>query len=363
LSQLGRAVLGNGPLYLTLQYATFAVLVLAANTAFADFPRLASILARDGYMPRQFSARGDRLAFSNGIIALAVVAAVLIGAFHGETSALIPLYAIGVFVCFTLSQAGMVVHWLRNKEPGWRRRAWLNGIGAAATAAVTVVQIVTKFTEGAWIVVLIIPLIVLVLKRIHRHYSEFAREVSYQGQAPLMFLHHTVVVPVNGITKPAAGALLYATTICEDVRAVYVSVDVESANDIQRKWAEWDIGVELIVLSSPYRSIIRPLVDYVTQLRANADADLVTVVVPEIVPRSWWGHLLHNKTSWFIRTAFLFRPNVVVTAVPYLIGHAVRLRDLAGFDELFEETATVPLAQSPAERVRRVSRVANSKHY
>jgi hypothetical protein len=228
---------------------------------------------------------------------------------------------------------------------------------------VTVVQVATKFTEGAWIVVLIIPLIILVLRRIHRHYTEFAREVAYQGQAPLMFLHHTVVVPVNGITKPAAGALLYATTISEDVRAVYVSVDPESAADIKHKWAEWDIGVELTVLTSPYRSIIRPLVEYVAQLRADNEADLVTVVVPEIVPRSWWGHLLHNKTSWFIRTAFLFRPNVVVTAVPYLIGHAARLRDLAGFDELFEETATLPAAQSPAERVRRVARVANSTLY
>jgi amino acid transporter len=348
LSQLGRRVLGNGSIYFVLQYATFAVLVLAANTAFADFPRLGSILARDGYMPRQFAARGDRLAFSNGIISLSVVAALLIWLFKGETSALIPLYAIGVFVCFTLSQAGMVMHWVRSKEPGWRWRAVLNGLGAVATAIVSVVQVVTKFTHGAWIVVLIIPLIILVLRRIHRHYEFFAKEVAYTGQAPLMFLHHTVVVPVNGITKPAAGALVYATTICEDVRAVYVDVDGSGSEELSRRWEEWDIGVELTVAPSPYRSILRPLVEYVNDLISHDEADLVTIVVPEIVPRTWLGHLLHNKTSLFIRTAFLFRPNVVVTAVPYLVGRAARLRDLVHHDEMLDEIRVQPQSQPVA---------------
>jgi amino acid transporter len=341
LSQLGRRVFGDGLAYFVLQYATFAILVLAANTAFADFPRLSSILARDGYMPRQFMARGDRLAFSNGIIALAVVAALLIVLFRGETSALIPLYAIGVFVCFTLSQAGMVAHWLRAREPGWRRRATLNGLGAAATALVSVVQIVTKFTHGAWIVVLIIPVIIVVLRRIHRHYDHFSREVAYTGQSPIMFLHHTVVVPVNGITKPAAGALVYATTISEDVRAVYVAVDPGVSETLRRGWEAWDIGVALTIIESPYRSIMRPLVAFVNDLVEQGHADLVTIVVPEIVPRSWTGHLLHNKTALFIRTAFLFRPNVVVTTVPYLIGRSARIRDLASRDETIE---TEPLA-------------------
>jgi len=207
------------------------------------------------------------------------------------------------------------------------------------------VQVVTKFTTGAWIVVLIIPLIIVVLRRIHRHYEHFSREVAYTGQAPLMFLHHTVVVPVNGITKPAAGALVYATTICEDVRAVYVEVDPETSAELQRRWIEWDIGVDLVVISSPYRSILRPLTEYVNGMISRDEADLVTVVVPEIVPRSWWGHLLHNKTALFIRTAFLFRPNVVVTAVPYLIGRAVRLRDLVSHDELLDETAERAMAE------------------
>lgn len=336
-SQLGRHVFGGGPLYYLLQYATFALLVLAANTAFADFPRLSSILATDRYMPRQFAARGDRLAFSNGIIALALVAILLVWLFSGVTSALIPLYAIGVFVCFTLSQAGMVIHWRRTREPGWRWRAVLNGLGAVATAAVVIVQIATKFTSGAWIVVLIIPVIIVLLRRIHRHYEHFDREIAYTGQSPLIFLHHTVVVPVNSITKPTAGALVYATTISEDVRAVYVEVDPEKTAKLREQWAAWDIGIDLVVLPSPFRSILRPLVEYVDGLSAKAEADLVTVVVPEIVPRNWLGHFLHNKTALFIRTAFLFRPNVVVTAIPYRIGRAARLLELATHDEWLDE--------------------------
>jgi len=334
LSQIGRHVFGGGALYFALQYATFAVLVLAANTAFADFPRLASLLATDGYMPRQFSARGDRLAFSNGIIVLALMAMLLVWLFVGDTSALIPLYAIGVFVCFTLSQTGMVVHWLKCREPGWKWRAWLNGIGAVATAGVTIVQVVTKFTHGAWIVVLIIPLIILLLRAIHRHYELFSAEVAYNGQASLMFLHHTVIVPVNGISKPTAGALVYATTISEDVRAVYIAVDDGSTAELEAAWEAWDIGVPLVVIPSPFRSVLRPIVSYVEGLSERGETDLVTIVVPEIVPRHWWEHLLHNKTALFIRTAFMFRPHVVVTAVPYLVGHAARLQDLANYDEM-----------------------------
>jgi amino acid transporter len=337
LSQLGRHILGGGALYYALQYATFATLVLAANTAFADFPRLSSILARDAYMPRQFAARGDRLAFSNGIVVLAVVAMLLVWLFRGDTSALIPLYAIGVFVCFTLSQAGMVVHWVRGKSEGWRWKAMLNGLGALATAIVSIVQIITKFSTGAWVVVLIIPLIILLLRKIHQHYDRFGKEIEYKGHAPLMFFHHTVVVPANGITKPTAGALVYATTISSDVRAVYVEVDAAATARLRAQWSEWDIGVDLTVVPSPYRSVLRPLVDYVSGITERGEADLVTVVVPEIVPHRWWEHLLHNKTALFIRTAFLFKPNVVVTAVPYMLGKAARLSDLVSFDELAEE--------------------------
>lgn len=349
LSQLGRHIFGGGPLYFTLQYATFAILVLAANTSFADFPRLSSILARDGYMPRQFAARGDRLAFSNGIIALALVAMLLVWIFRGDTSALIPLYAIGVFVCFSLSQAGMVVHWLHTREPGWRWKAILNGIGAAATAVVSIVQVVTKFTTGAWIVVLIIPLIIVLLRKIHRHYETFKQETTYTGHSPLMFLHHTVVVPISGITKPVAGALVYATAISEDVRAIYVEVDPEATAALEKQWGGWDIGIDLIVLPSPYRSVLRPLVNYVRDLTRGGEADLVTVIVPEIVPHKWWEHLLHNKTALYIKTAFLFTAGVVVTAVPYRLGSAARLRDLIHHDETLDVDSLTRDLSVPAE--------------
>ena len=333
LSQLGRHIFGGGWLYFSLQYATFAILVLAANTAFADFPRLSGILANDRYMPRQLAARGDRLAFSNGIVTLALLAMLLVWLFHGDTSALIPLYAIGVFLCFTVSQYGMVKRWLRTRAQGWRWKAALNGLGALATAIVTVIQIATKFTHGAWVVVIIIPLIILLLQAIHRHYETFTKEIKFEGQSPILPLHHTVVVPVNGITKAAAGALVYATTISDEVIAVYVEVDKRNTAQMQHEWEEWDIGVPLEVLPSPYRSILRPLVEYVENLRMLSPGELVTIVVPEIVPKKWWEHLLHNKTALYIRTAFLFKPNVVITAVPYLLGHAYRLRDLIDYDE------------------------------
>jgi amino acid transporter len=333
LSILGHHVFGGGPLYYALQYTTFAVLVLAANTAFADFPRLAGILANDHYMPRQLAARGDRLAFSNGILTLAAVALLLVWLFHGDTNALVPLYAIGVFVCFTLSQAGMVVHWRATKSPGWQWKAWLNGIGAIATGLVSIIQVVTKFTTGGWIIAVIIPVIILLLQKIHNHYVEFAEEIRFDGQSPINPLHHTVIVPVNGITKATSGALVYATTISDEVIAVYIEVDKRDTKRMQEEWEAWDIGVPLAVVPSPYRSILRPLVEYVENLRMVTPGELVTIVVPEVVPKKWWEHLLHNKTALYIRTAFLFKPNVVVTAIPYLVGHAYRLREWMEHDE------------------------------
>jgi len=348
LSQLSRHVLGGGPLYYAMQYSTFAVLVLAANTAFADFPRLASILANDRYLPRQLAARGDRLAFSNGIVILSLVALVIVVLFRGDTNALVPLYAVGVFICFTLSQAGMVVHWIRTKGDGWQWRAFLNGAGALATGIVSIVQVWTKFLHGAWVIVLIIPLIIMMLRGIHQHYRHFAEAIQFDGVAPIMPLHHTVIVPCAGITKAVAGALVYATTISDDVRAVAVDVESSTTAQLQSAWEAWDIGVDLVVLQSPYRSVLRPLVDYVESLRRSEPGELVTVVVPEIVPQRWWQHLLHNKTALYIRTAFLFKPNVVVTSVPFHLGHSIRLRDRVLHDETLDETHDVgAIAQEP----------------
>ncbi len=337
LSQLGHRIFGNGFGYYALNYSTFAVLLLAANTAFADFPRLGSILANDRYMPRQLAARGDRLAFSNGIVTLSLLAIFLIWIFRGNTSALIPLYAVGVFVSFTLSQAGMVLHWFRSKDPGWQWRATLNGLGAVATGVVSIIQVWTKFTTGAWIVVILIPALVAMLLAIHRHYVKFAEAIKFDGRSVIQPLRHVVVVPINGISKATAGALVYATTISTDVRAVYVEVDPKATEGVKKEWETWDIGVDLVVVPSPYRSIIRPLVKYVDELRCDTVGELVSVVVPEIVPKHWWEHVLHNKTALYIRTAFLFRPNVVVVAVPFHLGTAARIRDLIHHDETLDE--------------------------
>jgi amino acid transporter len=338
LSQLGHHIFGKGWAYYLLQYSTFAVLVLAANTAFADFPRLAGILSRDGFMPRQLAARGDRLAFSNGIVSLAVVAAVLVWLFKGDTTALIPLYAIGVFLCFTLSQYGMVRRWLRTREPGWKVKAVLNGLGAIATALVTIIQVTTKFIHGAWIVVLIVPIIIMLLRATKRHYQRFGDELKLDGTSRFIPLHHTVVVPISGVNKAVAGALLYATTISDDVRAVNVEIDPAHTPVLQKDWEEWDVGVDLVVLPSPFRSVLRPMVDYVDRLRLHDPGELVTVVVPEIIPYRWWEHLLHNKTALYIRTAFLFKPNVIVTSVPFHLGRAIRWRDLLDHDESVDDS-------------------------
>jgi amino acid transporter len=321
LSQLGHHVFGGGVAYFALQYSTFAILVLAANTAFADFPRLAGILAADKYMPSQLAARGDRLAFSNGIIALALVAAVLVWLFNGDTNALVPLYAVGVFVCFTLSQAGMVVHWWKSHDSGWRWRMVLNGVGAIATAIVSVIQVATKFREGAWIVVLIIPLLILLLQSINAHYRRFSIDLAFRGRSPILPHEHTVLVPVSSVNKATAAALVYATTLSGNVRPVHIEIDPEATPRIEREWDRWDIGYELEIITSPFRSVIKPIVALVTQIQTERPGALVTVVTPEIVPRHWWEHLLHNKTALYIRTALLFQPNVVVVAVPYLVGH------------------------------------------
>ncbi|MGH7635549.1 MAG: hypothetical protein ACRENC_17590, partial [Gemmatimonadaceae bacterium] len=213
----------------------------------------------------------------------------------------------------------------------------LNGVGAVATGLVAIIQVTTKFIYGAWIVVLLIPLLIAMLKGIRRHYEGFAREIAFDGTSPINPLHHVVVVPVGGVTKAVAAALVYATAISDDVRAVYVEVDPESTARMQEAWEKWDTGIPLVVIPSPYRSVLRPLVEYVETLEGGP-GELVTVVIPEIVPRRWWEHLLHNKTALYIRTAFLFKPNVVVTAVPFHLGHSARLRDRFDYDEQLDES-------------------------
>src|SRR5580765_1746728 len=317
VSQLGRAIFGNGAVYYLIQAATMLILVLAANTAYADFPRLASIVARDRYLPRQFMNQGDRLAFSNGILVLSAFAAILIIAFHGDTQRLLPLYMIGVFISFTLSQAGMVIHWRKTKEAGWKTSALINGFGAVVTGIVLVIVAVTKTLEGAWIVILLIPLIALIFKKTRLHYDHVARQLTLRGYAPSPRAHNTVVMPIGGLQRAVVEALRYAETLSDDVRAVYVDIDPRATEQIKSDWAQWGGKVKLIVLTSPYRSVMEPLLDYIKRVELERPNDYVSVILPEFVPAKWWQHLLHNQSALLIKGALLFRPNLVVTSVPF----------------------------------------------
>ena len=318
VSQIARGTFGGrGGLYFCVQLATMLILVLAANTAYSDFPRLASIVARDAYLPRQFTNQGDRLAFSNGIVALSVFAAVLLIVFKGDTHALIPLYMIGVFISFTLSQAGMVLHWRRLKEPGWRTSAFVNGLGAAATGVVLVIVTMTKAVEGAWIIIVLIPVLVAVFISTHRHYARVADQLSLKLWHGEVRQHSTVLVPIGGVHRAVLQAVEYARSLSDDVRALFVDTDPVSTEKVRKDWERWGEGTTLVVLPSPYRSLMEPLLEYIEQLQASHPDDYVTVILPEFVPKRWWQHLLHNQRALLIKGALLFRPRVVVTSVPF----------------------------------------------
>ena len=322
VSKIARRVFGGGAPYYAVQAATALILLLAANTSYAGFPRLSSILARDRYVPRQFANQGDRLVFSNGILILSGFAILLLVIFQGDTHALLPLYAIGVFLSFTLSQSGMVRRWLRLREKGWRWRMWINGLGAVATGVVMLTLTVTKFVEGAWIVVVVIPLLVLTFMTMHRHYAAVAAELSLEGFAPPPVFQHTVLVLIGDVHRGVVRAVQYARTLAPAaaVRAVYVETDPANTRRLEEKWGRWGLEVPLVVLTSPYRSLLRPLLEYLDQIQGRGDDQMVTIVLPEFLPRHWWQHLLHNQTALLVKGALLFRRNTVVADVPYLLG-------------------------------------------
>jgi amino acid transporter len=376
ISQFAR-IMFTGPMawfYYVVQIATALILVLAANTSFADFPRLGSLLARDRFLPRQFATRGDKLVFSNGIVILAIFASLLVIAFGGDTSRLIPLYAVGVFLSFTLSQSGMVRHWLKvraqspkkkakpRRGPGddihftqstvdreslpdaeleaselrgstfvtdevtdkthWKKSIVINAVGAVATFIVVCVFIATKFIHGAWIVVVVVPLLVLMFRAIHKHYVGVAKELSTEGLGELRPIKHTVIVPISGIHRGVVAALQYAKSIAPDhVQAVYVDFDEEATTKLREKWERWGAGVQLVVLPSPYRELTRPLLRYIARLERKNENDMVTVLLPEFVPAKWWQHLLHNQSSLMLKGALLFKEGVIVISVPYHLKH------------------------------------------
>ncbi|MEY2461469.1 MAG: hypothetical protein QOG30_3299 [Acidimicrobiaceae bacterium] len=323
LSVMGAAVFGRGTvLYLLLQISTFAILILAANTAFADFPRLSSIIARDGYLPRQLANRGDRLVFSNGVLVLSAVAALLIVAFKGDTSALIHLYAVGVFTGFTLSQAGMVQHHRRLREPAWQRGLAINAVGAVATGTVLVVVIYSKFTEGAWIPVLLIPFIVMFFKAIHGHYQHVEKALAVPDNYRPHRATHTIVVLVGRVNKASLAALQYAKSLAPDrLVAVTVVSTPEEAEAIQEQWAQHQINISLEIKLSPYRDLAGPVVEFIDELDQAYSNDIVTVILPEFVLTRWWEQLLHNQTALMLKARLLFRRNTVVVSVPYHIEH------------------------------------------
>jgi hypothetical protein len=325
VSQLARTLVGEGhPYHYLVQFSTALLLVLAANTAFAGFPRLASILAKDRYLPRQLQFRGDRLAFDVGIIFLAVVAAALIVIFQGSVTRLIPLYMVGVFVAFTLSQSGMVRRWwrLRAEEPRWRQRVLLNAVGATVTGLVALVVGVAKFALGAWLVLVFLPIFVLIMLGIHRHYAGLARELARQPGEEVLPTHlpPVVVVPIARLDRPGLAAVSFAQSISPDVTAVHIVEDYEEAEAFRDRWNELNLDVPLVIIESPYRRLLGPLLDYIDAIDKQDPQRPVTIVLAEFVPRHWWEHLLHNLTPWRLKLHLFTRPNTITIDVPYHVG-------------------------------------------
>jgi len=326
IGQIAKQVF-NGPLffmYPVFQLATLLILTLAANTSYSDFPRLASLLARDDFLPHQFAFRGDRLAFSIGIVFLALLASILLIVFKGDPTQLINLYAVGVFMSFTLSQSGMVRHWwrLRGQQRGWQRKLAINGLGALTTLLVSLVIASTKFLEGAWIVVILIPLLVLMFLGISRHYQRVERERTTDIPVHPKDIHHRLIVPIDGLDRASIQSLAYARSISPLVTAVHVAVDINEANAVRAKWQRWqkqlaeEEETHLVVIESPYRSLARPLLAYIDTVHELFPDDTLTVILAEFVVAHWWEHLLHNQTALRLKAALLFRPGIVVTSVP-----------------------------------------------
>ncbi|HVB96972.1 MAG TPA: APC family permease [Chloroflexota bacterium] len=322
VSILARGIVGTGLFYYLLQAGTALILVLAANTSYADFPRLASLLARDKFLPTQFTYRGDRLAFNTGIIVLSLLSAVLVIAYHGATDALIPLYAIGVFVSFTLSQAGMVRHWQKLRTPGWRTALTINGTGAVATGVVSVVTGVAKFSEGAWIVILIIPFLIFNFVLIHRHYSSVAEQLKVDEAPPepitgQVAQSNSLFVPMASVNKATLRTLTYALSLGLPVTVVQVAETVEAGQEFEAKLRAWWPTARVVVIESPFRALIGPLLSYLDSVHQREPERTLTVVIPEFLPGRWWEYPLHNQTALRLKAALLFRRGIAVLSVPY----------------------------------------------
>jgi hypothetical protein len=327
IAQVAGRVFGNDTIpFLLFQTFAAVLLFLAANTSFNAFPRLLAILAQDGFMPRQFSFRGDRLAFSHGIIILGLLAATLVVLFRGQTHLLIPLYAVGVFIDFTISQAGMIAHWIREQSPGWRRRLTINAFGCLLTAVVAVIVVSVKFTAGAYLVVLLIPTLVVIMRFIRHEYDEQANELRVRED--LVFSgpqrEQRVVVPVNGINRAVVQAVNFGRTLSADVRGVYVSDDAAEAETLRLRWSRQLPDVPLVIVESPYRALVQPVIAFLDVLDhawpPEKEAPITIVVVPEYVARHWWDRMLYNQTARRLKAALVGREHTVIADVPYRRG-------------------------------------------
>lgn len=337
ISQLARTAFdGQGILYLGTISATTVILILATNTSFAGFPRLSAILAQDGFLPRQLAFRGSRLVYSRGIFALALIASALVIIFQASVTGLIPLYAIGVFLSFTLSQAGMFNRWLKSGRLGpgveiqergsilrhdrhWKLKMVINGFGAVCTFIVMMVFAITKFRDGAWLVVIIIPFLIAILSSIHNHYRRLAKSLSLDdyGEPPRV-ARHRVIMPLSGVHRGSLAALYYSRTLSDDITAVHVSVDPEEAQKLQKKWEMWGDGVRLVILESPYRLLLEPLLNYIVEIADQRQPnETITIVVPQFVPKRWYHNFLHTQTAFWLRLALLFKQGIIITDVPY----------------------------------------------
>ena len=311
---------GTGVLFWITQIATFAILILAANTAYADFPRLASIIGRDGFIPRQFANRGDRLVYSNGIVFLSLIAAVLIVAFDANVSKLIPLYAFGVFTGFTLSQAGMVRHHHRLREDGWRWKLAINAVGSVTTGVIAAVVVISKFTQGAWIPAVVVPALVLLFRAIKKHYSRLAQALKLDEDVHPATRTNTMIVLVGGVHRGTVTGVEFAKSLNPDhLIAVHVCDNEQAGEAFAARWAEFEPSVMLEVVVDPYRNLRGTVLRYVELVERRWDDDRITVVIPEFVVHRWWEHLLHNQAALFLKGSLLFRENVAVVSVPYQV--------------------------------------------
>jgi amino acid transporter len=339
ISQLARTIfMDRGFLYLAVITGTTVILVMAANTAFADFPRLSALIGADGFLPRQLAYRGSRLVYSRGIGALALIACLLIILFKASVTRLIPLYAIGVFLSFTLSQAGMAHRWWKSGrlrageelvergsslhyEKNWLFKMVVNGLGAVVTGIIMGIFAYTKFTDGAWVVVLLTPLLVFIFWSIHVHYRRLAKTLSLEHYgAPPKVARHRVVLTLGGVHRGSLMALRYAKTLSTDITAVHVSIDPVEAEKIRAKWELWGDGCRLVILDSPYRLLVEPMLQYIDELDAQRQPnEMLTIIVPEFISRHWWNNLLHTQTAMLLRLALMFRKGIVITSLPYQV--------------------------------------------